>query len=84
LGTYLVKVEVKLKRGYLDPEGKTVQHSLVDLGYRVQKVGTAKVYEVELSAGSPQEAKKNAEEMCKRLLANPVKDDYSITIQELR
>jgi phosphoribosylformylglycinamidine synthase len=80
---YLSRVEVRLKPGYLDPEGESTGRVLRDLGYRVSRVGVIKVYEIEFSASSLEEARRLTEEMCRRLLSNPVKDDYSFEVREL-
>jgi len=79
---YRARVEVGLKPGHSDPEGETTKQSLAELNYPVLSVGVKKVYEITLEARSLNEAKKTAEEMCKRLLANPVKDSYSLDVEE--
>ncbi len=79
---YNARVEVKLKPGYLDPEGETTKQTLNDLKFSVSKTSVAKVYEIELEAEDQKTAEKLTEEMCKRLLANPVKDDYSYEVKE--
>jgi len=79
---YRARVEVGLKPGHSDPEGETTKQSLAELNYSVLSVCVRKVYEIVLEARSLNEAKKTAEEMCKRLLANPVKDSYSLDIEE--
>jgi len=84
MGTYLARVEVRLKPGYSDPEGETTKESLVNLRYRVKRVGVGKIYEIELDAPSIEEARKQVEEMCWRLLANPVKDDYKLEVREVK
>jgi phosphoribosylformylglycinamidine synthase PurS subunit len=81
---YLIRIEIKLKRGHSDPEGETTAHLLKELGYRVESVKLSKMYEVTLAAKSHEEAEAKAEEMCNRLLANPTKDDYTIMIEEGR
>lgn len=81
---YLSRVEVRLKPGYLDPEGESTKRALQDLRYRVHRVGVVKVYEIELTASSLQEARRLTEEMCRRLLSNPVKDDYSFEVKKVR
>ena len=77
------KVEVSLKPGLSDPEGETTRNALVNLGYRVGKVRVSKVYELILEASSLSEAKKLAEEICNRLLANPTKDNYRFEVHRL-
>lgn len=81
---YTARVEVGLKPGHSDPEGETTKESLVELDYPVNVVRVSKVYEVRLEAPSVEEAKRQVEEMCRRLLANPVKDNYTFEIEEAR
>ena len=79
---YAAKIEVSLKPGHSNPEGETTQRLLLELGYKVSAVDVSKVYTVNLQAANPSEAKTKAEEMSKRLLANPTKDNYTITLVE--
>jgi phosphoribosylformylglycinamidine synthase len=79
---YRLKIEVGLKPGHSDPEGETTARLLKELGYKVDAVNVSKVYTLILEAKSGKEAEKKAEEMCKRLLANPTKDNYAIVIEE--
>ncbi|MCW4017593.1 MAG: phosphoribosylformylglycinamidine synthase subunit PurS [Candidatus Bathyarchaeota archaeon] len=79
---YRAKIEVSLKPGHTDPEGNTTQHLLRELGYTVDSVNVSKVYAIQLEAPSAKEAKTKAEEMAKRLLANPTKDNYTIDVEE--
>jgi len=79
---YRARVEVGLKAGHSDPEGETTKQSLAELSYAVRSVGVKKVYEIVLEARSLAEAHKMVDEMCKRLLANPVKDNYDLKIEE--
>lgn len=79
---YVARVEVSLKPGHSDPEGETTRDALIELNYRVHSVRVSKVYEVVLEASSLEDAKAKVEEMCKRLLANPVKDDYKYVVEE--
>ncbi len=79
---FRAKVEVALKPGHSDPEGETTKQALEELKYPVKSVNVSKVYEVALEAESEEEAKRLVDEMCKRLLANPVKDNYRIEIEE--
>jgi phosphoribosylformylglycinamidine synthase PurS subunit len=79
---YLAKIEVSLKPGHTDPEGETAARLLQELGYAVNAVNVSKVYSIFLEAEMPRDAKAKAEEMCKRLLANPTKDNYAIAIEE--
>ncbi|NLF88005.1 phosphoribosylformylglycinamidine synthase subunit PurS [Candidatus Bathyarchaeota archaeon] len=79
---YAAKIEVGLKPGHSNPEGETTARSLVELGFSVEAVDVSKVYTIILEAASAKEAKAKAEEMSKRLLANPTKDNYTISVVE--
>ncbi len=79
---YRAKIEVSLKPGHTDPEGNTTQRLLKELGYSVDAVNVNKVYSIQLEASALKEAKIKAEEMAKRLLANPTKDNYTIEVEE--
>jgi phosphoribosylformylglycinamidine synthase PurS subunit len=81
---YVVRVEVRLKPGHSDPEGETTKVSLKELNYRVEAVKVSKVYEMHIEASSLEAARKQVDEMCRRLLANPVKDNYTIRVEESR
>ncbi|MEM3673050.1 MAG: phosphoribosylformylglycinamidine synthase subunit PurS [Candidatus Bathyarchaeia archaeon] len=81
---YRLRIEVSLKSGHIDPEGETTARLLKELGYHVNGVNVGKVYTVVLEAGSREEADVKAEEMCRRLLANPTKDNYRFTIEEVK
>ena len=77
------KVEVALKPGYSDPEGDAAKRALRGLQYAVESVNVSKVYRIVLDVDSIDVAKEIAEEMCKRLLANPTRDDYRIQIEDI-
>ena len=79
---YAAKIEVSLKPGHRNPEGETTTRLLVELGYKVQMVEVSKVYTITLDASTLTEAKAKAEDMSKRLLANPTKDNYTISVVE--
>jgi phosphoribosylformylglycinamidine synthase len=81
---FRVKIEVSLKPGHSDPEGETTAQLLKELGFQVESVNVSKVYTALLNASSRKEAQNRAEEMCKKLLANPTKDNYAILIEEER
>jgi phosphoribosylformylglycinamidine synthase PurS subunit len=78
-----LRIEVSLKPGHSDPEGETTAQLLKELGYKTDSVNVSKDYTVILQAATKKEAEAKAE-MCKRLLANPTKDNYSIAIEEIR
>jgi phosphoribosylformylglycinamidine synthase PurS subunit len=80
---YRASVEVRLKQSHSDPEGETTAKSLRDLRYAVEAVRVVKVFEIVFEADSRQEAGALVDEMCQRLLANPVKDDYQYDVVEV-
>ncbi len=78
-----VKVFISLKQGVLDPQGKAVERSLHALGYgEVQDARMGKYIEFDMSASSREAAELRIREMCDKLLANPVIEDYRFEIQE--
>jgi phosphoribosylformylglycinamidine synthase len=78
-----VKIFVSLKQGVLDPQGKAIEHSLHSLGYgEVRDVRMGKYLELEVEAASRAAAEARVREMCDKLLANPVIEDYRFEIQE--
>ena len=78
-----VKIFVSLKRGVLDPQGKAIERSLHALGYgEVQDVRMGKYLELDLGAASHESAEARVREMCDKLLANPVIEDYRIQVDE--
>lgn len=72
------RVFVKLKKSVLDPQGKTIQHSLSNLGYHsVQDVRQGKFFEIALKADlSQDEARQQVESIAKKVLTNPVIEDF--------
>jgi phosphoribosylformylglycinamidine synthase PurS subunit len=75
-------VYVTLKKGYSDPEGETTAEALRGLGYPVEGVWASKAYEIIFEAGDRRKADALVDEMCRRLLTNPTKDDYRFEISE--
>jgi phosphoribosylformylglycinamidine synthase len=77
-----VEINVKLKKGLLNPEAKTIERSLHLLGYKnVSEFDTKQSFVMDIDASSADEAKKQADEMCKRILVNPVIQDYEILVK---
>lgn len=77
-----VKIFVSLKGGVLDPQGKAVERSLHTLGYKeVQDVRMGKYVEVDIDAPSREAAAARVREMCEKLLANPVIEEYRFEIE---
>jgi len=78
-----VRIEVRLKKGVADPEGDNVRKALVLLGFKaVRGVRSSKLFQIDVGPKDPKAARREAEEMCRRLLANPVIHDYEITIEK--
>ncbi|MDG6222616.1 MAG: phosphoribosylformylglycinamidine synthase subunit PurS [Candidatus Bathyarchaeota archaeon] len=79
---YRARIEVSLKPGHSDPEGEMTAQSLKELKFSVKNVNVSKVYMVVFEAESKQKAEEAVEEMCRKLLANPTKDNYSFKVEE--
>lgn len=78
-----VKIFVFLRGGVLDPQGKAIERSLHTLGYgEVQDVRMGKYLELKVEAASREAAETRIREMCDKLLANPVIEDYRFEILE--
>jgi phosphoribosylformylglycinamidine synthase PurS subunit len=78
-----VRIYVFPKNGVLDPQGKTIERSLRTLGYgEVRDVRAGKCLEIELDDIPQPTAEVRVREMCEKLLANPVIEDYRYEILE--
>ena len=76
-------VHVTLKPGVLDPQGKAIQKASASLGYEaIQSVRQGKLFELELDARDVAAAQELLVELCKKLLANPVIEDFEIVSVE--
>ena len=72
-----------LKNGVLDPQGKAIGHALESLGFEgVSEVRQGKVIELELASFDRNAAEAEIDQMCQRLLANTVIENYTIDIEE--
>jgi phosphoribosylformylglycinamidine synthase PurS subunit len=75
------RVHVTLKTGVLDPQGKAIHHALESLGFGgVKDVRQGKFIEIELDETDPKKARASVEDMCAKLLANTVIENYSVEI----
>ena len=73
-------VTVTLKKDVLDPQGKVVQNTLVNMGMNnLKNVRQGKHFEIEVDENNEPEAKKKINEMCKKLLVNLIIEDYKIS-----
>lgn len=76
-----VQVQIRLKKGVADPEGDNTLKALNLLGFKgLSAVHSAKLFEIELEEENREMVKEQVEEMCRRLLANPVIQDYRIEL----
>jgi phosphoribosylformylglycinamidine synthase PurS subunit len=76
------KIHVYLKPGVLDPQGAAVAGALHNMGYdEVEAVRQGKLIELDLSGDNSDTAKARVDEMCAKLLSNPVIESYSIELE---
>ena len=74
-----IKVIVTLKNGVLDPQGKAIQQTLNGMGFEnVKEVRQGKYFDIETNENDETKAKSKVEDMCKKLLANLVIEDFKI------
>jgi phosphoribosylformylglycinamidine synthase len=73
-------VLVRPKSGILDPQGAAVESSLRQLGFSVDGARVGRVIDVDVDAGSTDEARAQVERMCEQLLANPLIESYEIEV----
>ena len=74
-----IKVIVTLKSGVLDPQGKAIQQTLNGMGFaNVKDVRQGKYFDIDIDESNEQKAKQSADEICKKLLANQVIEDFKI------
>lgn len=81
---YKATISITLRPSILDPQGKTVHHALSNLGYdAVERVRMGKLAELWIDEESEEAARTVADEACDKLLANPVTENYAITLEEV-
>ena len=77
-----ISATVTLKKEVLDPQGKVVNQTLKDMGYKnIVNVRQGKYFDIELDETDREKAKKIVEEICKKLLTNIVIEDYTINLK---
>ena len=77
----VLEIRIELKKGVADPEGKNTKKTLESLGFQgLGEVRAIKLFEMEIDLPAD-EAKKAGEEMCKKLLAHPVIQNYKVTVR---
>ncbi|MFA5010489.1 MAG: phosphoribosylformylglycinamidine synthase subunit PurS [Ignavibacteria bacterium] len=78
---YTARILITLRKTILDPQGKAVEHSLKSLGYgNIVDTRIGKYIELKIDVPDEFQANTITEEACKKLLANPVMEDYSFEI----
>ena len=79
---FLARVSVRLKPAVSDPQGQTIQGGLQQLGFEgVKSVRAGKYLEIELDAATESDARRQLSDMCERLLANPIIEEYSFDLE---
>ncbi|NLU45616.1 MAG: phosphoribosylformylglycinamidine synthase subunit PurS [Euryarchaeota archaeon] len=77
----IIDIRIELKKGVADPEGANTKKTLEALGFEgIEDLKSVKVYEVTLDM-TAEEARQAGEEMCRKLLVNPVIQRYSVTVR---
>ncbi len=81
---FQAKISITLKKTVADPQGITVKHALDSLGYKeADNVRVGKFVTLTLDVPTEEIANQKLDEMCKKLLSNPIIEDYNIQIQEV-
>ncbi|MGD9014798.1 MAG: phosphoribosylformylglycinamidine synthase subunit PurS [Candidatus Omnitrophota bacterium] len=76
------EIYITLKKTVSDPQGLTIKHALESLGYQdLEEVRVGKLVTIKLRSKSKEEVKQKINEMCQKLLANPIIEDYSLKIE---
>ena len=77
----VIEIRIELKKGVADPEGKNTWKTLESLGFGgIEGVRSVKLFEIDLDMPAD-DAVKAGEEMCRKLLANPVVQNYRVTVR---
>ena len=81
---YLSRIRITLRPSILDPQGKAVGHAIATLGVgAVRDVRMGKYVELKVDGATESEARAATEEVCRKLLANPVMEDYAFEIEKV-
>jgi phosphoribosylformylglycinamidine synthase PurS subunit len=79
------EIYITLKKTVSDPQGLTIKHALESLGYQnLEEVRVGKLVTIKLSSKDKKKAKQKLDEMCQKLLANPIIEDYHFKIKEAK
>jgi phosphoribosylformylglycinamidine synthase len=81
---FLSRILVTLRKSILDPQGKAVAHAISTMGVKsVKEVRMGKYIEITFDGSSEAETRQATEEVCKKLLANPVMEDYRFEVERI-
>jgi phosphoribosylformylglycinamidine synthase PurS subunit len=81
---YLAKINITLRTSILDPQGKAVQHAIASLGMdEVKDVRMGKYVEMKIASDDRAEAERITADACKKLLANPVMENFNYTLEKV-
>lgn len=81
---FSAKIKVTLRKSILDPQGKAVEHSIQSMGFSsITDTRIGKFVELKIDTSSEEEARLVTDEICRKLLANPVMEDYSFDISKM-
>jgi phosphoribosylformylglycinamidine synthase PurS subunit len=84
MSSFEARIEIRHRPGILDPQGGVIERALPALGYgTVAEVRVGKSIRLVLAADDARAARAQVEEMCRRLLANPVIEDFFVELEEL-
>jgi len=77
------EIYITIKKTVSDPQGLTIKHALASLNFKeIEEVRVGKLITIKLNLKDKNEAQRKLDEMCKKLLANPIIEDYSFQIKE--
>ena len=78
-----VKINITLKRTVSDPQGLTIKHALESLSYSdLEEVRVGKLIIIKINSGDKEKIKQRVDQMCRKLLANPIIENYSFKISK--
>lgn len=81
---FVSRIHITLRRSILDPQGKAVEHAIASLGIEgVGDVRMGKYVELQCNGNSEEEARRKTEEVCRKLLANPVMEDFHVEVKKI-
>jgi len=78
------QINITLKKTVSDPQGQTIKHALVSLNFdKLSNVRIGKYVVINIEGNDKKKAEEDVKDMCKKLLANPIIEDYSFQIREI-